>query len=190
MKKKLFYLAVIIIILSLIGGGTMAYFTASGTARNVIVTGSIKVEVVEKQLVNGKEENYPGGEIQIMPGSSVSKIVSARSLEQPAWVRMGYSMAVYDNEGKLLDIPADELAKAIIIKPVSSLWTEKGGWWYYEKAIGSGESTEPLFRSVDFSGPDMGNEYQNCTLVINVVAEAIQQANNGSTVMEATGWSD
>ena len=188
MKKKLLYIAAIVICLSLITGGTYAYFTTSDTARNVITSGSIEVHVVEQQLVDGALQSYPSQPIPVMPATTVSKIVSVKSTEQAAWVRMNYTLTVYDADGKKMEIPADELAKVIIIDPDTTNWTQQDGWWYYNTAIKSGETTKPLFEEVVFSGPYMDNKYQSCTVVINVTAQAVQKANNGTTVLEALGW--
>ena len=188
MKKKFFYIAVIVICLSLITGGTYAYFTTSDTARNVITSGGVEVQVVEQQLVNGALQPYPSQPIKIMPATTVSKIVSVQSTEQAAWVRMNYTLTVYDADGKKMDISADELAKVIVITPDATNWTQKDGWWYYNTAVKGGETTKPLFEEVAFSGPHMDNKYQLCTVVIDVTAQAVQQANNGATVLEAAGW--
>lgn len=188
MKKKLLYIAVIVICLSLITGGTYAYFTAFDTTRNVITSGSVEVKVVEQQLVNGTLQPYPSQPIPVMPATTVSKIVSVQSVEQAAWIRMNYTLTVYDADGKKMEIPADELVKVIVIDPDTANWTQKDGWWYYNTAIASGETTKPLFEEVVFSGPHMDNKYQLCTVAINVTAQAVQQANNGTTVMDAAGW--
>lgn len=188
MKKKLLYIAAIIICLSIITGGTYAYYTTSDTARNVITSGGVEVNVVEQQLVNGTLQPYPNQPIQVMPATAVSKIVSVQSTEQSAWVRMNYSLTVFDAEGKEMEIPADELEKVIVIEPDTTNWTRKDGWWYYNTAIKSGEMTKPLFNEVVFSGPCMDNKYQLCTVVIDVTAQAVQQANNGRSVMDALGW--
>ena len=188
MKKKILYIAAIIICLSLITGGTYAYYTTSDTARNVITSGGVDIAVVEQQLVNGVLQPYPNQPIQVMPATTVSKIVSVQNTEQAAWVRMNFTLTVYDAEGKEMEIPADELAKVIVIDPDATNWTQKDGWWYYNTAIKSGEMTKPLFEEVVFSGPYMDNKYQNCTVVIDVTAQAVQQANNGVTVWEALGW--
>ena len=188
MKKKLLYIAAIVICLSLITGGTLAYYTTSDTARNVITSGGIEVKVVEQQLVNGTLQPYPSQPIPVMPATTVSKIVSVQSTEQAAWVRMNYTLTVYDADGKEMKIPADELAKVIVIDPDATNWTEKDGWWYHNTAIASGETTNPLFEKVVFSGPHMDNKYQNCTVEIIATAQGVQQANNGSTVMDALGW--
>ena len=57
MKKRFAYCAILCILLSLVMGRTLAYFTAEDTARNVITSGAVSVEVVEKQLVGGALEN-------------------------------------------------------------------------------------------------------------------------------------
>lgn len=188
MKKKLLYMAAILICLSMISGGTYAYYTTTDIARNVITTGGVDVVVVEQQLVNGTLQPYPNQPIQVVPATTVSKIVSVQSSEQDAWIRMNYALSVYDASGKKIEIAADELAQVIIITPDTTNWTMKDGWWYYCTAIKSGEMTTPLFEEVSFSGLHMDNKYQLCTVVIDVNAQAVQAAHNGKTVMEAVGW--
>ncbi len=188
MKKKILYIAAMLICLSVITNGTLAYFTAKDTARNVITSGGVEVEVVEQQLVNGTLQPYPDEPIRVMPATTVSKIVTVRSEEQAAWIRVSYTVTVYDAEGNVMDIPAEDLEKVIVIEPDSTKWTLQDDWWYYNAAVKSGKSTKPLFETVSFSGADMGNEYQGCTVEIDVNAQAVQKANNGETVLDADGW--
>ena len=188
MKKRTFAFAVVIICLSILASTTLAYFTDTAIARNVITSAGVGIEVVEQQLVDGKLEEYHKQPIKIMPTSIVSKIVSVRNLEQEAWIRLSYTVTVYDAESKVMNIPAEELEKVIIIEADSSNWTEKDGWWYCNDAIGTGEMTMPIFEEVAFSGPNMDNKYQGCTAVIDVTAQAVQKANNSDTVLEALGW--
>ena len=188
MKKKILYIAAIIICLSIITGGTFAFYTTSDTARNVITTDGVEVAVVEQQLVNGAPQDYPAAPIPVMPATTVSKIVSVESSGEPVWVRMNYSVTVFDSKGKEMDIPADELAKVIIIEPDGEGWTYNGGWWYYESALKAGERTQALFDSIRFAGPEMDNKYQSCTVYVDVTAQAVQQKHNGESVMEALGW--
>lgn len=188
MKKKIFAAAVVVICLSVLASTTLAYFTDIDIARNVIKSGGISVKVVEQQLVDGALQPYDDPLIPIMPGTEVSKIVSVQSIEQPAWVRMNYILTVYDAEGKEMDIPADELAKVIGITPDTTNWTMKDGWWYCNIAVKTGETTHPLFEKVVFSGPYMDNKYQNCAVMIDIDAQAVQTANNGESVWDALGW--
>ena len=189
MKKKLLYIAAIIICLSIITGGTYAYFTASDTARNFITSKSVEIEEVEQQLVDGALQPYPNEPIPIMPGGTVSKIVSVKNIDAAAWVRVNYTITIYDADGENMDVSAEELENLITIRSNRSGWLRNNdGWWYCNEAVQTGETSVPLFEEVVFSGPNMGNEYQNCTVVIDVTAQAVQEANNGTTVMEAMGW--
>lgn len=188
MKKRILACAVVAICLSVLASTTLAYFTDMGTARNVITSGGISIEVVEQQMVNGTLQPYPSEPIPVMPATKVSKIVSVQNLEQTAWIRVRYAITVYDANGKALNIPAEELNQVIVVAPNTTEWTLKDGWWYYNAAIASDETTKPLFEEVAFSGPNMDNKYQLCTVVIDVTAQAVQKANNGTTVWEALGW--
>lgn len=188
MKKRIFALAVVLTCLSILASTTLAYFTDIGSARNVITSGGIGIQVIEQQLVDGTLQPWPETPVPVMPGTAVSKIASAKNLEQPAWIRMNYTVTVYDAAGKTMDVPAGELAEVIVIDANDDAWTQKDGWWYYKTAVNTGETTEPLFEEVVFSGPYMDNKYQLSTVVIDVNAQAVQKVHNGDTVMDAQGW--
>ena len=61
------------------------------------------------------------------------------------------------------------------------------GYCYYSRPLKPGQVTEPVFTKVTFNAA-MGNEYQNATATVDVAAQAVQTANNGSTVTDAQGW--
>ena len=189
MKKKLLYIAAIVICLSIMTGGTLAYRTVADTTRNIITSNGVGVEILEmQQLVNGQLQPYPGGAIPVMPNTKVSKIVRAKNNEASAWIRMNYTMTVTDANDNPLEIPQEELKKVILLNIDNTSWTEKEGWFYYNTALGKDQITEPLFTEVIFSGPNMDNRYQQTKLKLNVVVQAVQTANNGTTVMNADGW--
>lgn len=188
MKKRILYIAAIVFCLAILTNGSLAYFTADDTARNVITSGGVDVKIIEQQLTDGNLQPYPSQRIQVMPDTVVSKIVSVQSVEQAAWIRANYEVAVYDAAGNPKDIPADELARVIAIESDNADWSLQDGWWYYNQAVKAGEMTTPLFENVAFSGQEMGNEYQNCSIEIIITAQAVQCANNGSSVTEAVGW--
>ena len=175
MKKKLLICAVLILCLSLLGWGTAAYNTANGTATNVITTDSVQVSLVDGVT------SY-----RILPDSTVSKTVAVKSEEAAAWVRMRYSLEVYRGDEKL-NISRDELNQMIRITPDETNWTSVGGWWYCNSAVPKGQTSAPLFTQIHFA-PEMGNEYQGTTLKLIITAEAVQKANNGTSVLEAAGW--
>lgn len=188
MKKKILYIAAIVICLSIMTGGTLAYRTETDTARNVITSNGVGVEVLEQQLVNGQLQPFPDAPIPVMPTTTVSKIVSAKNNEATAWIRMRYTMTVSDASGTPMNISETELEQVILIDTNDTEWTEKDGWFYYNTAVDTGKVTKPLFEEVSFSGPNMDNKYQQSTVKINVVVQGVQKANNGATVWEAAGW--
>lgn len=188
MKKRMFALAVVLICLSVLASTTIAYFTDTDIARNVITSSGIDIQIIEQQLADGKLMDYSNDPIPVMPASTVSKIVTVQNTDEPAWIRVIYTVTVCGAEGKAMDIPAEELEKVIGISPDTTNWTMKDGWWYYNTAVKTGEITQPLFEEVVFSGPYMDNKYQNCTVMIDIDAQAVQTANNGETVWEALGW--
>ena len=186
MKKKILYIAAIIICLSVITSGTFAYYTKNATARNVITSDAVDVEIIQEQTRTAQTNTTQT--IKVMPTVKISKTVAARSNAQPAWIRMRYVVTVLDESGAAVQIPADQLKKAILITPNETNWELKDGWWYYKTAIGSRATTTPLFEQIEFSGPEMGNEYQGTTLNLDIYLQAVQQVHNGDTVWEALGW--
>lgn len=188
MKKKILYVAVIAICLSLVAGGSLAYFTAEDTARNVITSDGIDIAIEEWQETPNGLIPYPDQPIDVMPGSTVSKIVFVTNLDATAWIRARYTVIMLDPNGEQMQLSDEELSKLVIIEPDAESWTLKDGWWYYTGSLGTDEQTEPLFAQVRFAGAEMGNEYQNCKVIVDVTAQAVQHVNNGETVLDAAGW--
>lgn len=187
MKKKIFAMAVMLICISILASTTLAYFSDVGTARNVITTGGIKIALLQQQKVGDVLVDYPDEPIPALPGKSVSMIVSVKALDQTAWVRMRFLLTVYDAEGNVMEVPAADLEKLILVGTDGESWTYRDGWWYCNEALNPGESTKPLFETVKFS-LEMGNQYQESKVYIDVTAQAVQKANNGESVLDAAGW--
>lgn len=182
MKKKILLAAIVVICLSVVATGTLAYFTAEGTARNVITSGFVDIELIEKHIgEDGTEVDFPGEITGVMPGCSVSKIVSVKNTGAESWIRVSVEKVVTAPDGSAL--PGD----LITFQVDESKWLLKDGFYYYRLPVAPGESTDILFDEVHFDGA-MGNEYQGCKTEILVYAQAVQTANNGATVEEALGW--
>ena len=188
MKKKVAAGAVLAICLSILIYTTIAYFNTADTARNVITSGNIKIELQETALVNDTEIPFKESQdvYNVMPGQEVSKIVRVENTgSNPAYIRISVDKAIQLAEG-VQGTPDTDL---ISIDYDSSSWTLKDGYYYYNEPLAAGNTTEPLFRNVTFD-PDMGNMYQNSQAVIKVSAQATQVKNNGTDVFSAAGWPD
>lgn len=188
MKKRIFAFAVVVICLSILASTTLAYFTDTAVARNVITSGGVDIAIEEWQETQDGLIPYPDKSITVMPATRVSKIVTVRNLDARSFIRVKLELTLLDEEEQVMDIDAEEMEKIIHLIMNTQNWTEKDGWWYYGAAVNTNEATLPLMTAVEFDGPNMTNEYQRCTLYINVIAQAVQAANNGATVMEAAGW--
>lgn len=172
--------------LAILAAGTIAYFTAEGRAHNVITTGSINITVVEQQKgENGTAVEYPTEPItNVVPGAEISKIVTIRNDgKSTAWIRV--------KVGTEIELAGEGEANTslVALNFDDTNWTENDGYYYYNKPVDPTESTTALFDTVKFD-PQMGNEYQNCTVNINIYAQAVQTANNNPDggVTEVKGW--
>ena len=78
MKKKILALAMVAMFTSIIASGTLAYFTAEEKVHNVITSGGVDIELVEKTKGNdGVEVDFPSDGIHgVIPGTSVSAMPS------------------------------------------------------------------------------------------------------------------
>ena len=194
-KKKVIAVLVIVLCLSVLGDATMAYFTAKDTAHNVITTGNVDIELVEKQNRDGILVDYPSEPISgVMPGTEVSKIVSVRNTGTgDAWVRLRVAKSLTLAANPPEPLPEGQTADPELIRIVfdDSQWIKDGEWFYCKEPLPAGKSTTPLFKSVTFA-PEMGNAYQGCTANILVDAQAVQVKNNplpaSGNYAEIPGW--
>ena len=183
MKKRLLIVSALVLVLAILGAGTLAYYTSMTTVHNVVTTGGVKIELVEKmQTPEGGEKDWEN-QSGIMPGQTVSKIVRVKNKPESAeaWIRVKVETAV-KVDGQALD------PDVIVLDFDRTNWTERDGWFYYNKPVPTGAETTNLFEEVFFKAVEMDNDYQNATVTIDVSAQAVQTANNGATVLEAKGW--
>ncbi len=182
-KKKIAMALLCICLFVLSAGITTAYLTAEDTARNAITTGEVAVSLVERQLADGAIRPYPARPIAVMPGQTVSKIVSAANdAGQPVWVRLRVEIT---GQGRQ-ELPDG----AVTLTEPGADWVycPEDGWYYCTAVLAAGEETEPLFRGVSFSGTALDNRFADTAMSVSVTAQAVQAANNGGDVFAAQGW--
>ena len=178
MKRKLIVAAAVVIILSILAYGTVAFWQAEGYAENIITTGSLSLDVHE-ETDNGQP--FPEDGIKdVMPGQEVTKKVSVQNTGSgDMWVRMSVEISVVDKEGKALPTDVVSIGNLDTVN-----WTLKDGYYYYNKALKPAEMTPELFTTVNFA-EDRVNEFRGCTTYVMVKAFGVQTANNGDTAMTA-----
>lgn len=183
--KKFTVIAVILICFAVGVRSTIAYFTATDTATNVITTGNIKIELHEQRIGNNDDGSLEPFEdvVGVMPGESVSKIVTVENTgNNSAWVRISLEKVI-----SLADGVAGEIDPSLVTFDIGEDWVERDGWYYYTKALNAEETTSAFFNNVIFS-ENMGNMYQDSTVTVSLLVHATQTAHNGTSVWEAAGW--
>lgn len=180
MKRKILILSVLAILVAILAANTLAYFTADTKAHNVITTGDVAIQLNEwADEDRTKKFESPVG---VMPGAEVTKIVEVENVGTgSAWVRVELTVEVWSSDKKQLPL------EHVTLDINETDWTDQDGYYYYNKPLAPGETTEPLFTSVAFDD-QMGNKYQNSTAHVDVNAYAVQSANNGEDVLSANGW--
>lgn len=181
MKKKLLVISIVAICIALVAGGTLAYYTAEDKAHNVITTGEVKIKVLE--WANAEKTQEFKNLDNIMPGTAVTKIAEVKNTgKSEAWIRVMVTKTIENKSGVTVDTDKIKLD----LNTADWLLGEDG-CLYYKKPVKPGEVTAPIFTTVIFEA-NMGNEFQNSTAHVKVDAQAVQTANNGTTVTEALGW--
>ena len=189
LKRRIISISImLVLILEIVPGTTLAFYTANSTATNVITSGNIEIELIEEK------EDDKGGRVPFedvddaSPGKKYSKIpMIANTGDHTAWVRMSSVLTVTLADGKTTE--ADfEYAH---INYDTNNWEYRDGYWYYLKPLEAGATTAPLFTEVAFDR-GMSNKYGECTVSINVTGYAVQHVHNGDgegqTVFDAVGW--
>ena len=180
MKRKLLILSVLAICVAMLAGGTLAFFTSEDKAHNVITTGGVEITLQEWA---DEAKTTPFKDLTgVMPNTTVTKIAEIKNTgASDAWVRVKVE--------KNIKLQGDGTPNTglVELKLNTVDWTEKDGYYYYNKILKPGEITAPVFTSVSFAA-DMGDEYQDATATVDVFAQAVQTANNGTSALTASGW--
>ncbi len=181
MKKKLFALSVMAMLIAICSFGTAAFYNAQDTAHNVITMGNVNIAISEwaDEEKTIEFSNVDG----VLPNTSVTKVVEIRNTgKSDAWVRVRIEKNISLNS----DSEGDTGLISLNINEGS--WIDgNDGYYYYSKKLTEDEVTEPIFTKVDFS-KDMDNTYVGAVCSVEVFAEAVQSANNGDDVLSADGW--
>ena len=180
MKMKLMILVIccMIAVFAIIGGSAIAYFTVEQTARNVITAGNVDLVIHE---ITSDGTDFPKEGMQIMPGDTVSKIVTVENIGgHPIYLRVKLTKSVDDK-----NLPAD---KCLILDINDNEWTYKEGYYYYNTPLNGGETTAALFTRVYFHGENINNDYLGASFTVAIDAYGVQSENNGDTVWDAYGW--
>lgn len=181
-RRKIAWIAAIVCCVAVAAAGSLAYFTAQETAYNVITTAALDMTLHEETA--GGVPFPEDGVLDVLPDSRVDKVAYVEnSGDAEFWCRMRIEKSIQAAEGVDAELNFDHIELDVN----TGAWTERDGYYYYNKPLKRGECTVPLFTQVRF-GRELGNEYMNARLAIEVHAQAVQSKNNGTSALEAAGW--
>ena len=180
MKRKLLILSLLVILAALTAAETLAYYTDSARTHNVITSGKVNIDLLEWA---DEARTKPFKDKQgVMPGTKVTKIVEVKNTGTgAAFLRLYVEKNVYRADQTPMK------SDPVSLNFNDTDWTYSDGYYYYNRPLEPGKTTEPLFTAVIFD-PLMDNEYQNATAHVKVIAYAVQSANNGDSPQAAKGW--
>ena len=178
-RNRLLLIALAAILLTVLTQPSLAYYTTVGKATNVVTSGNIQLRIHEK-TADGSE--FPEDGVYVIPGDIVSKQVSVENVcGHPFYLRVklvsGTTNATLSPDDCLkLDMNTEN-------------WTQADGFWYYNRILQPGETTENLFTQVEIVGSKVDRTFVGSTLSITVNAYAVQSENNPADhPWEAAGW--
>lgn len=191
MKKKLTLIATAVALGALVVvGATMAYFTSSDTATNVITTGKISVKVDEpkfseiaKSVVDETTKEITSELYNVMPNAKINKDPEFKLVDgsADAYIRVAVNTVVTKKDGSTVTPSLEDLGAELS----SDKWIAKGGYYYYNEKIATSTNPVPLFKTLK-SGEDnytilipekWGNDFQDAKLNMGIKVEAVQADN-------------
>lgn len=181
-------IAFIVVTVILFSAQSLAYFTDNTTSqKNRLSSGTVEINLIEMMdHENGGQVTYTDPS-SIMPATSVSKIVTVKnSGTLPVYVRIKLDKVI-SNESELPESLRGTWKELVSCNFNTTEWTYKDGYYYYDEALISGETTAALFDKVAFAA-SMGNDFANKTISFSVISEATQANGNGTDVFTASGW--
>ena len=180
-KIKLTTIALIAIVLTFIGQGTLAYYSTIGKATNVVTSGDVQFKIHE---MTDQGTEFPREGVYIVPGDIVSKKVSIESdCNHPFYLRVKMVYGVNSQE-----LTAEDCFKLNINE---EYWQLYDGWYYFKGVVEPGQTTPDVFSHVEMVGAKIDNTYIGKTLTLTVKAQAVQSENNPITdgnTYTASGW--
>ena len=178
-KSRLLLIALAAILLTALTQPTLAYYTATGVATNVVTSGGIELKIHEK-TADGSD--FPAEGVYVIPGDIVSKQVTVENVcNHPFFLRVSLVSSATNQA-----LTPDECLKMDID---TQNWTYRDGYYYYNTILRPGETTPALFTQVEIVGSKVNQTHIGSTLHLAVNAYAVQCENNPAEhPWDALGW--
>ena len=115
MKKKSLICVTIMMCIAMAAQGTIAYTTRQETARNVITSGSVVVEILQQEEGSDAWQPYEAEDLAVKPSSTISKCVAVESKQEAAWVRAKCAITFTDAQGAQMNLDEQTLETLVAV---------------------------------------------------------------------------
>lgn len=183
-KNKKSILAIIVLAMMVMIGGTLAYFRAIVLVDNTFTAASYNVELIETFV---SPTNWT-------PGDETSKVVTVKNnSSEPVRVRIKLEEEWKDEDGTTsLPLFQDGNRIALINFTNTNKWLKSGEYYYYDGTLNANATTESIINQVTFnplfslgeschmlgstrvSCTSRGEEYNDGSYTLKVIAEFAQ----------------
>lgn len=178
MKKKLVLsLAAAVMVGTLAVGGTLAWFTDTETAKNVVTTGNVNISWIEngKEVLTEEDGVKFGKDKPVVPNSILEKVAYVQNKgKNDALIRV---KAIVDSD-------ISEYITVGYNEDTPSKWKQDGEWYYYTEVVKAGDKTEDFIRNLTIPA-EVGNGVANIIEAnVELRADAIQADEISKAIQE------
>lgn len=189
MKKKVALTAAAVALVGTLAvGGTLAWFTDTETATNVVTTGNVDIawfegngtEDSEKKITTGNPGMQFGNGTLVTPGQNLDKEARIKNEgKNAAYIR---AKIVFLNK----DQEVIEKPEYMHIEGTDKQWmlNESDGYYYYNKIVKPGEFTDKIMTDIEIATTANNQNFADKEITVRLDAEAIQSDNLGVTSCE------
>lgn len=163
MRKKLVMFEMFLIVL-MFTSTVLALEDAITEVDSNTITGHVNIILEEYEQKDDEEVLYSGNDI-VLPGDEISLIprITNRGIDCYVRAKINYSL----KDGTTINI--DD------VTTMSEDWIKKNDYYYYKKALNSGEKVD-IFNSITIPS-SINNDDANKPLSLSIVIEAVQKEN-------------
>lgn len=183
-KKSLVSVLAAVCLIAVVGvGSTLAYFTDSDAATNVVTMGHVDIELDEPQFSAENENNTIENVVpnqQITKDPTITVVAGSESCYLRAAIEISDSLTAEQAEALLENINVGED------------WVlSEDGYFYFQNRVEKADDNQEIVLFDTVVIPETwGNEVADLTFEINITAEAIQADNFAPTEADGVinGW--
>lgn len=186
MKKKVALTAAAVALVGTLAvGGTLAWFTDTETATNVVTTGNVDIAWFEGNGTEGSEKKITTGNPGMQFGNG-TPVTPGQNLDKEARIKNEGKNAAYIR-AKIVFLDKDQ---EVIEKPeymhiagtdIKWMPNASDGYYYYNEIVEPGEFTDKIMTDILIATTANNQNFADKEITVRLDAEAIQSDNLGVT---------